>query len=330
MTAVSSDSARSRYARHLFGRWPQNPRRRIATVVRILAIIALALWTYATPKFFTQLSLLSLLTSISFVGCVAVGMTFITISGNIMSLSLGVTASVAALAFLSTLSFGVFGAVCLALLAAAAISGVQGMIVGYLRGNAILISIAALALIVGISNLVTGGERIYSAGGGYEIFKARLLGAPVEVLIFFGCVVIAQLVLSYTRIGQSMMMVGSNQRAAEIVGLRTWAVVTFAYLLAGVFAGVSGILLASRYGSADVDLGMGYDYGAIAAVLVGATSIHGGSGSIFRTAVGCLIIAAVQSTLLLRGFRQEYQYLITGLIVLGVILLQSVGEGRRA
>jgi ribose/xylose/arabinose/galactoside ABC-type transport system permease subunit len=86
------------------------------------------------------------------------------------------------------------------------------------------------------------------------------------------------------------------------------------------------MLLAARYGSGDMELGAGYDYSAIAAVLVGGTTITGGAGSVVRTLVGVTVIAIVEVVLLLRGFSEQLQYLITGLIVLGVIMLHTLGE----
>ena len=88
------------------------------------------------------------------------------------------------------------------------------------------------------------------------------------------------------------------------------------------------ILLAARYGSGDMELGLGYDYTAIAAVLVGGTAIQGGSGSVVRTLIGVTVIAVIATVLLLRGFSQQWQYLITGLIVLAVIMLHTIGERR--
>jgi ribose/xylose/arabinose/galactoside ABC-type transport system permease subunit len=311
-------------------RWAADFRRTMMIFVRVVAIAALVIWALTTNGLLTRISLLSLLTSVSFIGCTAIGMTFITISGNIMSLSLGATGSVCAMVFLAALDLGLPGAIICAMLAGIAISGLQGFIVGYLKANGILISIAALALILGTADVVTGSERIYAAGTGTEILKGSFAGVPVVAFAFVACLAIAQVVLSFTVAGRAMLMVGSNWRAAEVMGLHNGVIVTVAYVFAGVFATISGVLLAARYGSADMDLGGGYDYGAISAVLVGGTSIHGGSGSILQTGLGCVVIALVQSTLLLRGYSQEMQYLITGLIVLGVILLQSAGKGRRA
>ena len=302
-----------------------NARRRAVTAIRLFAFAALAIWSIATPGFVSPLSLSALMTAISFIGCVAVGMTFITLTGNIMSLSLGVTLSAAALVFLSSLALGIVGACIVAVLFGVAVSGVQGIVIGYFRANPILISIAALALITGISELVTGGQRVYPTAANFAFFKSRIAGIPVTTLIFLGAVALGELILSGTRFGRAMRMVGSNWRAAEAAGLNAATVVTGAYLLAGAFSAVSGILLAARYGSGDMELGAGYDYSAIAAVLVGGTAIQGGEGSVLRTLIGVSVIAAVEVVLLLRGFPEELQYLVTGIIVLLVIMLHTIG-----
>lgn len=302
-----------------------NARRRAVMTIRLLAFAALAVWSIATPGFVSPLSLSALMTAISFIGCVAVGMTFITLTGNIMSLSLGVTVSAAALVFLSSLALGIVGACIVAVLFGVAVSGVQGIVIGYFRANPILISIAALALITGISELVTGGQRVYPTAANFAFFKSRVAGIPVTTLIFLGTVALGELILSGTRFGRAMRMVGSNWRAAEAAGFNAATVVTGAYLLAGAFSAVSGILLAARYGSGDMELGAGYDYTAIAAVLVGGTAIQGGEGSVLRTLIGVSVIAAVEVVLLLRGFPEELQYLVTGIIVLLVIMLHTIG-----
>lgn len=302
-----------------------NGRRRLVTVIRVVAVAALALWSIATPGFVTPLSIISLLTAISFIGCVAVGMTFITITGNVMSLSLGVTVSASALVFLSSLAIGTAGAFAVAVLFGAAVSGAQGVIIGYFRANPILVSIAALALLTGISELVTGGQRIYPATANFAFFKSRFAGIPVETLVFFAAVALGEIVLSGTRFGRNMKMVGSNWRAAEAAGINAATVVTGAYVLAGAFSAVSGILLAARYGSGDMELGSGYDYSAIAAVLAGGTAIQGGEGSVVRALLGVGIIAAVEVVLLLRGYSEQLQYLVTGIIVLLVIMLHTIG-----
>lgn len=307
-------------------RYPASGRRPLLTTIRFAALLALLAVALATPGFTSKPSLLSMLTSMSFIGCVAVGMTFITISGNIMSFCLGATLSATSMVFAAALPWGLLTALLLALAVGGGATVAQGIVIGYVRANPIIVSIAALTLITGVANVATAGRRVYAAGTGADALKGKIAGVPVEVVVFLAVVVLAQLVLTHTRFGRNVYMVGSNLRAAEAAGVRPWRTVSGAYLLAGLFAAISGILVGARYGLGDMELGLGYDYDAIAGVLVGGTAIHGGEGSVVRTLVGVTVIAVVQALLLLHGFSKEMQYLMTGLIVLGVIMLHTMGR----
>ncbi|HEY1361936.1 MAG TPA: ABC transporter permease [Xanthobacteraceae bacterium] len=302
--------------------------RHLVLAIRVAAGAAIAAFALTTPGFTSPLSVNALLNAISFIGCVAVGMTFITLTGNIMSLALGATVSASALVFLASLSFGVPAAFAAAIAFGVVVTAAQGLLVGYIRANPILVSIAALALLLGGAALATGGQRVYPGGAGLQMFKGRVAGIPVEALYFFATVGVGQLVLSWTRVGRVMVMVGSNPRAAIAAGIDPTGAVTAAYVIAGACSALSGVLLAARYGSGDMELGAGYDYTAIAAVLVGGTSIQGGAGSVLRTFVGVTVIAVIEVVLLLRGFSQQLQYFITGVIVLAVVMLHTVGERR--
>jgi len=303
-------------------------RRHIVLGIRIVAIAALAIYALSTPGFTTPISINALLNAISFIGCVAVGMTFITLTGNIMSLCLGATVSASALIFMASLSFGIMPAFLIAIVFGVIITAAQGALVGFFRANPILVSIAGLSLLIGGAAFATGGHRIYPGGEGLQMFKGRVAGIPVEALYFFATVIAGQFILSWTRLGRVMTMVGSNPRAATAAGISNATAITIAYVIAGACSAVSGILLAARYGSGDMEIGAGYDYTAIAAVLVGGTAIQGGSGSVVRTLVGVTVIAIIEVVLLLRGFSQQLQYLITGIIVLCVIMLHTIGERR--
>jgi ABC-type xylose transport system permease subunit len=147
-------------------------------------------------------------------------MTFITLTGNIMSLCLGATVSASALIFLASLSLGVAWACLLAMLFGIIITAAQGMLIGYLRANPILVSIAGLSLLIGAAALATGGQRIYPGGAGLQMFKGRIIGIPVETIYFFATAAIGQYIVSWTRLGRVMVMVGSNLRAATAAGNR--------------------------------------------------------------------------------------------------------------
>jgi ribose/xylose/arabinose/galactoside ABC-type transport system permease subunit len=307
---------------------PHSTHARVLFLIRGLAILGLVVAALTTPGFFTAVSLFSLLNTTSFIGCVAVGMTFITLSGNIMSFSLGVTLSTSGIVFIAALPLGLVPAIAIALLFGAAISGFQGVVIGYFRANPIIVSMAALALITGCATLITQGRGVYPEGGAAAILKARVLGIPMPVAALVTTAIVAQLVLSYTRFGRHLYMVGSNWRAALAAGLEPARTVLGAYVAAGICTAVAGILMAARYSSGDMELGIGYDYSAISAVLVGGTAISGGEGSALRSLVGAFIIAVCQVLLLLHGFSTQIQYLTIGIIVLLVIMLQTLADSN--
>jgi ribose/xylose/arabinose/galactoside ABC-type transport system permease subunit len=296
-------------------------------IVRAVVLVILAAVALTTPGFLSQPSILSLLTTVSFIGCVAVGMTLITISGNIMSFALGALVGATAMIFVLVVNWGGFAFGLIAALAFAGLSNaLQGFLIGWLRANPIIVSIAALALIYGVAEAFAAHGTIYAAAGtSYGGFKGRIAGIPVEFAVFLCVAALGQFILSLTTFGRNLFLIGSSFRAAEAVGVRTWRAITGAYLWAGLFTAPAGIMLAIRYDAASMNYGMGYEYDAIAAVLVGGTIIKGGEGSVLRTLAGALIIGVIQVVLVLQGLRTEWQYLIAGLVVLGVIALQTSG-----
>jgi ribose/xylose/arabinose/galactoside ABC-type transport system permease subunit len=302
----------------------------VMALLQAAVVVLLAVACLATPGFLSAPSILSLLTTLSFIGCVAVGMTLITISGNIMSFCLGATAGAAAMVFTVAANWGgVAVGLAAALALAAALNAAQGFAVGWVRANPIIASIATLTLVYGVAEIFASHSAVYvRPGSGYELFKGKLGGLPIEFVVFMCVTAVGQFILSFTRFGRHLYMIGSSFRAAEAAGVKTWRTITGAYLWAGLFTGLSGIMLAIRYDGANMAYGTGYDYDAVAAVLVGGTVIKGGQGSVLRTLAGAVVIAIVQAMLLLQGFRQEWQYLIAGLIVLAVIISHTRGSGR--
>lgn len=287
------------------------------------AMGVLLLLAVVTPGFTTTPSLFSLINTGALIGCVAVGMTFITLSGNIMSFSLGATVGASAIACAALSKNGLAVAVLGAMSLAVALNAMQGFIIGYFKANPIIVSIAALALIGGGAEFLSGSQTIYVDGNSLDVLQAKVFSVPLSGLVFIGSVILGQAVQSWTRFGQKIVMVGSNMRAATAAGVTTWVTVTCTYALAGFFASLAGILIAARYGAGTMEYGDGYDYSAIAGVLVGGTAIAGGEGSVLRSSFGVLVIACITDMLLLRGFETQYQYLFTGLIVLAAVLLQG-------
>lgn len=318
----------------MVGELPSAPRRtawlRLRAPSRLLlaraaVAIALAAVALATPSFLSMPSLTTLLTTMSFVGCLAAAMTFITISGNIMSFALGAAAAVSAMVFVVVLNAAGYAAgVVAALAAGAAITAAQGWLIGLLRANPIIVSIAADVLIYGVAQRATNNETVQVGDVHlHSLLKGKMLGAPLEFIVFLAVIALGQAVLSFTVFGRNLFYLGSGFRAAETVGLPTVRTTAGVYVWAGLFAAVTGILLASRFNQANMEFALHYDYDAIAAVLVGGTAIQGGNGSMLRTFAGVAAVSTIQVVLLLHGFREEWRLFITGLIVIVVVILYS-------
>jgi ribose/xylose/arabinose/galactoside ABC-type transport system permease subunit len=297
---------------------------------RALLIGGLLVWAVLTPSFLSMPSLTALMTTASVIGCIAAGMTFITIGGAIMSFALGATAAACSYVFVTILNAaGFVPALVGALTFGALLSGLQGLLVGWIRANPIIVSIAANVLIYGAAAWLTGNGTLYGAGDGAgELFLRQVIaGVPVEFIVFLMLIALGQFVLTYTVFGRNLLLVGSGPHAADALGLPVARTISLAYVWAGLFTAVAGVLLAVRYSQGNMSLAVNYDYDAIAAVLVGGTAIQGGDGSMVRTLIGVAVISIIQVVLLLHGFDAAWRYLVTGLIVLAVIILYS---GRQA
>ena len=297
------------------------------TAVKGLLLALLGYSILMTPGFFSTPSILATLDYAALMGLVALGMAFVTISGNIMSFALSATMATSAQVFLLTSGFGMLPAMALSIAAGVTITGIQGFIIGTIRANPIIVSIAAFALIHGFVTALTGGARIYPAPGAeYDLLRGRIGLVQAPLIVFIVGTVVAQLVLTFTRFGRNVFLVGSNFRAAEAAGIDNWRTIFGSYAMAGMFSAVAGIMAAARYQTADLELGAGYDYEAVAAVLLGGTVIQGGSGAAWRVFIGAVVFAATGTLLVLRGYSTEVQRLLTGLLIFCVICLQASEE----
>jgi ribose/xylose/arabinose/galactoside ABC-type transport system permease subunit len=295
----------------------------VSSYVRIATVAFLILLVATTPGIFTPRSLITLLNSAALVGCVAIGMTFVTVSGNILSFALGASVGLCAITCAALSGFGVLASILGALAVGIVFNLLQGVLVGLLKANSLIVTIAAATLAGGLAEIATGGQAVYAEPGSLDGLKAPILSVPMAGVILLLAALLGQFILKHTLFGQQLTMQGSNARAAAAAGIRTGPVTMAAYALAGAFASLTGILAASRYGAGLFEYGTGYDYSAIAGVLVGGTSIVGGEGSVWATLLGVFLIATLSTVLLLRGFSTQMQLLATGVLVLAAVLSQG-------
>lgn len=291
--------------------------------------VFLAVAAASTSGFLTTGNLKSVLLSSAFVGIIAVGMTPITIGGNLFSLSLGVTAAVCAMAFTYFLRLGFGEAIVLALAIGGLACGLQGWLVGALGANPIIVTIAAGLLQAAVATWISGGTSVLAPkGASFHLLTSSPLGFAFPIYAFIGATVAVEIVLRRTRFGSELYLVGDSKAAARAAALNITRITTGAFTISGICAAGAGVLLASTYNTATLNLQGTYSYDAIAAVLVGGNAVAGGRGSAIQSFLGALVIAAATSIALLRGYSTGVQILIRGLILLGVVVLLQIATAR--
>ncbi|CAL9326091.1 ABC transporter permease [Streptomyces sp. SudanB52_2052] len=298
--------------------------------VAALALVALLVLGAATDRFYTFDNLRAVLTSASLVGIAALGLTLIVIAGTSVSLAISETASVCAMVFLATQSWGLVAALLATLAAGAAITALQGLAVGYGEANPIVLSIAAGFALVGVATWVTGGTSVAPQGAGYIHLNATPGGIALSVYVLVAFTILLELLLRRSGFGRTLYLTGENRRAATAAGLAVGRTITIAWLLAGALFAVAASFSGAFNTTANINLGGTLTFDAIAAVLVGGTPIAGGSGSAARTLCGAVLIAALSDLLLLRGYSTGAQVLVKGLIVLAIVVVVHLRSRKGA
>jgi ribose/xylose/arabinose/galactoside ABC-type transport system permease subunit len=310
----------------------------------VLVLIVLAvIFTNQEPAFASERNFWFLLRQNFVYGILAVGMTFVILTGGI-DLSVGsvvafagmVGAAVAKGSNWRDVSNPDVGgtAVLLGVLAAVTVGAGAGLIHGFaiakLKVPAFVVTLGGLAAWRGATQVVSQGTPINTFSADYRFWGSGFVGpVPVPVLIFAFFVIVGYLILRFTTYGRSIYAVGGNPEAARLSGLNTTGLIMSVYVITGFLAGLCGFLLTSRLGAAEVVAAQGYELIVIAAVVIGGTSLFGGEGSILGTLVGTLLIGVLNSGLAINNVNPYYQPIIIGLIVVFSVYLDQLAKRRR-
>lgn len=304
----------------------------VIPVIVGVAVAGLLLIGWATtPTFVTLQNVQFIIRAAAIIGIVAVAMTFVTISGNFFSLSVGETASFTAIAFswMVQQEWGVGVAIVLTLLLALLIGVTQGLIVAA-GANPIITTLGAGAALFGLAAILTDNKTVRTLTHSAEwLGQGRPLGIPNQTWAFIALTVIAGIVLLKTPFGRRVTLVGANPSAATAAGIRRATVVVAVFAIAAAGASIAGIFTAAQLGQGVTDQFPELNINTIAAVLVGGAALAGGEGSMFRTALGALFIAALNNLMVIRGYSFGVRTMLVGAAVLvGVSLFNLLG--RRA
>lgn len=298
---------------------------------KILAFAALfmmfVVFSLASPNFFQFTNIVGILLATAVNGVLALGATFVIITA-------GIDLSVGTVMTLSAVMSGVFVTFfglpiplgILAGLGTGALAGlVNGIVITKMKIPPFVATLGMLYIAKGLALVISGLKPIYftDTPSFSQLATGSILGTiipgfdiPNAVLLFFGAGLVAYFVLNKTVLGRYTFAMGSNEEATRLSGVNVDRWKTAVYTLAGAFAGLGGVIMAARLNSAQPALGAGYELDAIAAVVIGGTSLSGGEGTILGTIIGAFVISVLTNGLRILSVPQEWQIVVTGAIVI--------------
>jgi ribose transport system permease protein len=296
------------------------------------ALLALVtLFSFLSPHFLNTNNLFTVFSQVSIIAIMAFGMTFVLMIGEI-DLSVGSIAALSGLVLGLALTWGLSGslAILITLLTGALAGFANGFISARLRIPTFIVTVATLGIFRGLGYATTDAKPI-EVDDSFILFlgnKKLFDLIPVPVIIVVVLLVFSHILLSKTKFGRRAKMVGGNKTAAEYVGINTKSLQVKIFMISGVAAAISGILLTSRLYSAQPNTASGYELDAIAAAVLGGTSLSGGYGTVFGTFIGALIMGIINNGMNLIGLPYFYQQIVKGIIIIVAVYIDVKNKGR--
>ena len=287
-------------------------------------LLLCAILAIITDAFLTPRNLFNVLRQISVNVFLACGMTMIIILGCI-DLSVGSIIAVSGClcaGFITNMEMPTMLAVLLAILAGGVIGLVNGLIVSKTTIPPFIVTLATMNIGRGIARVYTENKTISISDPTFSfIGTGYVFGIPIHVIFIAVIVAITGLILTRTQFGRHIYAVGGNRMAAVYSGINASRVTLMVFLLSGVFAGMAGILTASRTFTGQYSLGDGAEMDAITAVILGGTSMSGGVGTLTGTVIGCVIVGVLNNGMNLLGIDSSWQYIVQGVVVLLAVFI---------
>jgi ribose transport system permease protein/putative xylitol transport system permease protein len=309
-----------------------------ADIGRILArqgiLIAFAVFiigfTLVNERFLSPDNVMGVVRSSAILGVMALGVTFVVISGN-LDLSVGSMMSFSTIVVLDlhdkigpALAIPAMFAMTLCL------GAFIGFLVGYLKLNSLIVTLGMLSAIHGLTLTYSGGQNmgiVDKEGTWFSVFgQGAALGIPVPILIFVALAALLGIILAKTPFGRKVYAVGGNGTAATFSGIKRGRIVFLCYVMSAFCVAVAGLIQASRSMGSQNTVGQGLELDVLAAVILGGASLLGGSGTIFKTVIGVLILGFIQNGLLLVGLQFYVQFVVTWVIIILAVWLDIAAK----
>ena len=306
----------------------------LIALVLMVTMIAILSDSFLTPE-----NGWNIMRQISVNLCLSIGLTLIILTGGI-DLSVGAILAFAGAVTAGLLKNGVsleiwdvhlqfttWGAMLMGIFAGTLLGATNGIAITKFKIPPFVATLGMFSIARGLTMLWTGGFPITGLGDSFTaIGTGRLLGAPIPVWISLTLVVIFVIVTRKTIFGRHIFAIGGNERASLLTGLKVNRIKLWVYTLCGTLCAAGAMIVTARLDSAQPNAGLGYELDAIAAVVIGGTSLSGGKGSILGTVLGCLIIGVLNNGLFLLNVSPFWQQIIKGMVILAAVALDKMGQ----
>lgn len=292
----------------------------------LIGLIGLAvIITIINQDFLSFNNIMNLLRQVSINGLIAFGMTLVILTGGI-DLSVGSTLAFSSVMMADLLLKGTNPvlAILLACLIGMIMGAINGAIITYGKIEPFICTLATMTIFRGLTMVFTNGNPISNISDSFlfQVFgKGYILGIPVPVVTMLIAFIIVFIVLSKTSLGKKIYAVGGSEKVSKVIGISSAKIKIFVYSMSGLLASLAGTILASRLNSVSPQVGQSYELDAIAAVVLGGTSLSGGKGRISGTLIGALIIGVLNNGLNLLGVSSFYQLIVKGVVILFAVLV---------
>lgn len=299
----------------------------IQTYSLIIIVIALgAILSVVTSTFFTSTNLLNVLRQVSINGILAIGMTFVVLTGGI-DLSVGSIVAftgIFAAGMLRDSGLSLLAVIIISIVIATLIGAINGYFVAYWNAAPFVVTLAMMTIARGMTYVYSNGRPISPLPERFLVIgKGKFLGLPIPAIILLIIFLVGTGILKYFRVGRNIYAVGGNSNAALVSGININKIRLFAYAVSGFLCGIAAIILTARVSAGLPQAGQGYELDAIAATVIGGTRLSGGRGRLWGTILGALLLGIVSNGLDLLNVSSFYQQIVKGLIILGAILIDS-------
>jgi len=300
------------------------------SLIIVLVMIAIGM-SIASPVFLNKQNIEAILLALSVEATIAVGMVILLISGG-LDLSVGSTLGFTGVAAGLALTAGIPApiSIVLGLIAALTVGLANGLLVAKLKINPFITTLGMSITIRGLLLVIAQGRAVLNLPPSFTVIgQGRLFGIQYPIYVMLALVILGDILLRNTRFFRQNYYIGGNEKAARLSGINVDRVKIVNYCIVALLAGVAGLLITARFGSASVTVGSGTELRVITATIIGGASLNGGEGSVFGAFLGALFMGVLANALNLLGVDVYWQNLVTGMILIVAVVVDVINERRK-